>query len=186
MNDNVNHPAHYTSHPSGVECLEITRELPFTLGNAVKYVWRADMKNGLEDLRKAEFYLQDWVSTGGGSAAGYITPSVRDLLRKVAEVEWDEWEVSTKAGFFVDISNGCIADALREVRALIKEDERAEDDTRTAKARDTLAAITKHRGYTTGQTSYDCLCGEPCGTKEEWRTHFVNATTTALNEGTAK
>ena len=41
--DPVNHPSHYTSHPSGVECLAITRHLPFGIGNAVKYVWRADL-----------------------------------------------------------------------------------------------------------------------------------------------
>ncbi len=57
-NDPVNHPTHYCSHPSGVECIQITEHMNFNLGNALKYVWRADLKNdGLEDLRKARFYL---------------------------------------------------------------------------------------------------------------------------------
>lgn len=57
--DPVNHPDHYTKHPSGIECIEITRHMSFNLGNAVKYIWRADLKNGLEDLEKAIWYLQD-------------------------------------------------------------------------------------------------------------------------------
>lgn len=59
MNDPVNNPPHYTSHPSGVECIQITEHMTFNLGNAVKYVWRADLKgDAIEDLRKAEFYIR--------------------------------------------------------------------------------------------------------------------------------
>jgi hypothetical protein len=59
-NDPVNHPKHYTSHPSGVECIEITRHMGYNLGNVFKYVWRADLKGkDIEDLEKAVFYLQD-------------------------------------------------------------------------------------------------------------------------------
>jgi hypothetical protein len=57
--DNVNHPKHYTSHPSGVECIQITEHMGFNLGNALKYIWRADLKHdALEDLKKAAWYLQ--------------------------------------------------------------------------------------------------------------------------------
>jgi hypothetical protein len=56
--DPVDHPAHYTEHPSGVECITITEHMGFNLGNAVKYIWRADLKgNSLEDLRKAAWYV---------------------------------------------------------------------------------------------------------------------------------
>ena len=58
MTDTVNHPKHYTSHPSGVECIEITEHMNFCLGNAVKYVWRASLKGKeIEDLRKARWYI---------------------------------------------------------------------------------------------------------------------------------
>ena len=58
MTDLVNHPPHYTAHPSGVECIDITEHMGFCLGNAVKYIWRADLKdNAVEDLRKAAFYI---------------------------------------------------------------------------------------------------------------------------------
>ena len=65
VEDPVNHPSHYTDCPTlgRLECLDITRWLPFDLGNAFKYVWRAGNKNPekmVEDLEKARFYLYDW------------------------------------------------------------------------------------------------------------------------------
>ena len=63
MTDTVNHPPHYRSHPSGVECIQITRHMNFNLGNAVKYIWRAGLKNdAVEDLRKATFYIADEIA----------------------------------------------------------------------------------------------------------------------------
>lgn len=54
----VNHPKHYTSHPSGVECIQVTEHMDFCLGNAMKYIWRAGLKNdAIEDLEKARWYL---------------------------------------------------------------------------------------------------------------------------------
>ena len=43
MSDTVNHPAHYNTHPSGVECIEITEHFNFNIGNAIKYLWRAGL-----------------------------------------------------------------------------------------------------------------------------------------------
>lgn len=63
--DPVNQPVHYTSHPSGIECIEITRHMGFNTGNAMKYIWRADLKNGVEDLQKAIWYLQDEIKKRG-------------------------------------------------------------------------------------------------------------------------
>ena len=57
--DIVNHPPHYTSHPSGVEVIQITEHMNFCLGNAVKYILRCDHKgNAVEDLKKAIWYLE--------------------------------------------------------------------------------------------------------------------------------
>lgn len=60
MSDNVNHPKHYTEHPSGVECIQVTEHMNFCIGNAVKYLWRAGLKHddSLEDLRKARWYIE--------------------------------------------------------------------------------------------------------------------------------
>jgi hypothetical protein len=56
--DAVNHPPHYTAHPSGVECITVVEHMSFNVGNAIKYLWRADLKgNALEDLEKARWYI---------------------------------------------------------------------------------------------------------------------------------
>ena len=58
--DMVNKPPHYKD-ASGIECKEITchRKMPFSLGNAIKYLYRAGSKGDLlEDLKKAEWYLR--------------------------------------------------------------------------------------------------------------------------------
>lgn len=61
--DQVECPVHYNSHPSGIECIEITRHMNFNLGNAIKYIWRADSKGAaLVDLEKAAFYIRDEIS----------------------------------------------------------------------------------------------------------------------------
>lgn len=61
----VNHPPHYNKHPSGVECIDIIEWLPFNLGNAVKYVWRAGEKgNEIQDLEKARWYLEREIDGG--------------------------------------------------------------------------------------------------------------------------
>lgn len=59
-NDPINHPEHYTSHPSGVECIQVTEHFNFNLGSAIKYIWRAGLKDKvtlLQDLRKASWYI---------------------------------------------------------------------------------------------------------------------------------
>ena len=66
--DNVNHPSHYNSHPSGIECIEIARHHNFNIGNTIKYLWRAGLKSEegmedndkkIEDLNKAIWYIND-------------------------------------------------------------------------------------------------------------------------------
>ena len=66
--DNVNHPSHYNSHPSGIECIEIARHHNFNIGNTIKYLWRAGLKSEegmedadkqVEDLNKAIWYIKD-------------------------------------------------------------------------------------------------------------------------------
>lgn len=68
--DNVEHPFHYTSHPSGVECITVARHFCFDIGNAIKYLWRAGLKKEqgmsnlekeIEDCNKAIWYIKDHV-----------------------------------------------------------------------------------------------------------------------------
>ena len=68
MNDAVNHPSHYTSSPAKcklceepIECIDVAEHMGFCLGNAVKYIWRAGLKNGdktVQDLQKAIWYIE--------------------------------------------------------------------------------------------------------------------------------
>lgn len=56
--DSVNHPQHYNALPNGIETIDVTEWFGFSLGNAIKYIWRAGKKGDtLEDLRKARWYL---------------------------------------------------------------------------------------------------------------------------------
>ena len=59
---------HYNQHPSGIECIEIARHYCFSIGNAIKYLWRAGLKQEvgksdvakeIEDLEKAKWYIDD-------------------------------------------------------------------------------------------------------------------------------
>ena len=59
----VNHPPHYNQHPSKIECIEVCEHMNFCLGNAIKYIWRADLKEDpIVDLEKAIWYLQREIS----------------------------------------------------------------------------------------------------------------------------
>lgn len=71
MVENVNHPKHYNSHPSGIECIEVVRHMTFNVGNVIKYLWRAGLKAGegkavsekrIEDMKKARWYLDDEIA----------------------------------------------------------------------------------------------------------------------------
>ncbi len=58
VTETVDHPDHYNKHPSGVECIDIVEHMNFCLGNAMKYLWRAGMKDdAIEDLKKAIWYI---------------------------------------------------------------------------------------------------------------------------------
>lgn len=63
--DNVNHPSHYTGK---YECIDVMQDVfgneatdNFCLCNAFKYIWRARKKNGLEDVKKAVWYLNKYI-----------------------------------------------------------------------------------------------------------------------------
>jgi hypothetical protein len=65
--DNINHPSHYTSYPSGIECIDIAEHHDFCIGNDIKYLWRAGLKSEdgiskkekqIEDLKKAIWYIK--------------------------------------------------------------------------------------------------------------------------------
>jgi len=104
MKEKVNHPKHYNSHPSGVECIDIVRWHNFNVGNVIKYLWRQGLKDGesnLDDLRKARFYLNDEIKrieNGNSNTQESNETDVKDstekdydansTLRLIREREW--------------------------------------------------------------------------------------------------
>jgi len=97
MHDNVNHPVHYQPlfEMKPLECIDITKNMPFIWGNAFKYVWRAGSKGDkakmIEDLRKADWYLRNAFETYDGS----VIPQV--IFEQIKMPESDElkrkWEI---------------------------------------------------------------------------------------------
>lgn len=65
-------PGHYRSHPSGIECIQITEHMNFCLGNAIKYIWRAGLKapDAIQDLQKAMWYIQREIERLSAAKAG--------------------------------------------------------------------------------------------------------------------
>lgn len=104
--DNVNHPKHYEGHCS-IECIDAMimtfgakRTAEYCVQNAYKYAWRHKYKNRLEDLKKAEWYLDKfdelvtWCETKF-SADGVIETKYLELgqfLRGMIETERKEYE----------------------------------------------------------------------------------------------
>lgn len=110
--DPVEKPKHYNTHPSGVETITVTRQMGFDLGNAVKYVWRAPSKNGEEDLRKARFYLRDYMHNH--NAASAMLPAHE--LRRVGQAETQ----SARRQFFMSMADGKLGDAFNAVEEMIE------------------------------------------------------------------
>lgn len=57
----VDHPKHYNTHPSGIECVEIIRSMLFNTGCVYKYLFRFNDKDGAKDIQKAKWYMDDFV-----------------------------------------------------------------------------------------------------------------------------
>lgn len=112
--DAINHPQHYTSHPSGIECLQVTRHCGFSLGNALKYMWRSELKNGAEDLKKARFYLRDVLTSG---CTHYLPVKAKQLL---AEARDQDTSVERR-NLFTHLINGELDVACNYITALVGE-----------------------------------------------------------------
>lgn len=118
--DMVNHPPHYR-HPSGIECIVFTRHLSFDAGNAFKYIWRADAKNGRQDIEKARWYLRDAIAHGDAPflQSWYTVQAQLDVVL-YHETNRDRWV------FFDAIGRGNLGRALDAVQSMLED---IEDDT---------------------------------------------------------
>jgi hypothetical protein len=92
--DQVNHPPHYTSDPSGVECITIARHRTFNIGNAIKYLWRSGLKVShgtsaeaqCEDMNKAAYYIFDEIVRLGGKVTCRHPALVEAVVSGMARV----------------------------------------------------------------------------------------------------
>lgn len=112
----VNHPPHYTAHPSGLECIDVTRGMTFDVGNAVKYVWRADLKNGRQDLEKAQWYLNDAIRHADPIFLPSRAKYTQDELDVVCDHETDPHRIQ----FFKSLRYGARISAFEAVSALLE------------------------------------------------------------------
>lgn len=93
MGDNVNHPDHY-QNIAGVEAIDIlndvVKDLPGTqaalLWNSMKYLFRFQKKNGLEDLKKAQNYLNYLITDVEAT-----NDAAKNIMNNSSEVLWDTW-----------------------------------------------------------------------------------------------
>ena len=111
MTEQVNHPAHYNGHPSGVEAIDVIEHMTnYNLANAVKYLWRAENKgNKRQDAAKAIWYLKRAKSTG-------YEPTAYVQLREVAQSH----PTSHAREAMLHISWSNIDDALEEAEDYLK------------------------------------------------------------------
>jgi len=99
--DAINHPTHYTSHPSGVECITIAERMSFCMGCALKYLWRADLKSdAVEDLKKARWYIDREIALREGSQSGRGRVLTSDCCGAPATVQGctTRWYQCTRCG----------------------------------------------------------------------------------------
>lgn len=116
--DMVNHPPHYSGHPSGIECIAVTRDMTFDSGNAFKYVYRAfDKGNAEEDLNKARWYLRDALAHNDGIIFAQSVIKWRKLLDTIIDAEPDEM----RAHFYSAVKLRRLDTALRVVDDMLKE-----------------------------------------------------------------
>ena len=94
LTDAVKHPSHYTAHPSGIECHEITGLLGGNLSNVVKYVWRYDQKGKpIEDLKKALQYLEFEKKDFEKFGCHFFDVRIEEALDKLKKVDKSEKEI---------------------------------------------------------------------------------------------
>jgi hypothetical protein len=131
MTGQVNHPTHYNSHPSGVECIDVIERWDFCTGNAFKYLFRAELKGAHRtDLHKAAFYIgrafqaahagellalfPTRLSSGHseGLTRFWAEPILRhSLVWKVVEAEPQEWKADIFA--LLGVANSRAGELIR-------------------------------------------------------------------------
>lgn len=115
--DPINHPKHYAAMTAKVECIDIARHLPYNLGCAFKYVWRAGAKDPAthkQDLQKAIWYLKDYSSKIDNGSLAFEYPG---LLTALAVWKTIEASDDLRSHALAAIVESDIAQAIRLIDA---------------------------------------------------------------------
>lgn len=119
--DPINHPKHYSDNGVGFECIELSRRATFDVGNAIKYMWRSDHKNGIEDVKKARWYVNDAIANDDHQTTSFLLQDRRDyslLCTRVAESQPEEH----RRLFWFALSDFALDEALVHLDAIIQEE----------------------------------------------------------------
>ncbi|WP_280357904.1 DUF3310 domain-containing protein [Nocardia otitidiscaviarum] len=119
MSDVIHHPAHYTQSRFACECIDITRHLTFNAGNAFKYVWRHQEKNGVEDLRKAAVYLRWTIDDERELARAAALPGSYGFVQDLVHEYVTPFAVGPYEAL-IDIVNSNFVEALIRVESAIR------------------------------------------------------------------
>ena len=123
MPDSVDHPSHYTSNLSGIETIEITEEMGFNLGNAIKYISRAGKKwDRDEDLKKAIWYISRECSRVSENTSEIRQLSPKEIRYVEGSGTSDRLKISLILILQSSIGGAINGPALRESIRLIEED----------------------------------------------------------------
>lgn len=124
--DPVARPAHYNRHPSGIECIDVIKHLPYELSSVIKYCWRWEGKNGAEDLRKALRCLEDCdgvtVGVVRGTTNGLVRAEIAQIVLRAEPEGTPLYEalrllvsLQEPSGFLADPADVAWTDRLRAV-----------------------------------------------------------------------
>lgn len=120
MTDMVNHPPHYQAlHGVNFECIQLARRLTFDAGNAVKYMWRTDRKNGREDVEKARWYIDDAIKTQDAVFdMSHLYGQRQDTAHMLITVA-DAQDNLQRARFFEALSTSSLVEALAALDSIL-------------------------------------------------------------------
>lgn len=116
--EKINHPKHYNSNPSGIECIEVAKHFNFCMGNVIKYVWRAGLKLDDDNYHTKQDYLLSKLEDLG-KAKRYIEYEIDDTekeLAKLLRVDKTKLkehfnDIKNKISEYVNTTNGMIYDS---------------------------------------------------------------------------
>lgn len=98
--DVVDHPNHYHRDGVNFECVELSALLPHPIASAVEYVWRHRQKHGIEDLRKAAWWLEYARRNVWTVHDNHITNRYKYIAAEYVDVLWQRTKNTPEGRFW--------------------------------------------------------------------------------------